>query len=186
MDDEILVVLACPFDYESRANAEALALSLLQEAKRMGGAGWAGWVDRRLNVRIQNANLQTVQPIVHAWVHAAERDSKSLSIIQQTRAREPLPGPRDQIPWGTVVHTRLTRTLLVRLPEGAWVISNCYAGSGEPIFEQRLGPAHTRQAAWRLAIEAGANNRICRVAWTDVELNGPTIPPWLGGPIKQR
>ena len=173
MNDEILVVLSCPLDYESRARAEALALGLLQQAKRMGGAGWTGWADRRLNVRIQNTNLEMLQPIIDAWVRAVQRDSKSFSIIQQHRPKEPLPDSRAQIPWGTVVHTRLTRTLLSRLPEGAWVISNCYARSGEPIFEQRLGPSRTRQAAWHIAVEAGANNRICRVAWTDVELNGP-------------
>ena len=186
MNDEVLLIVACSCNYASRANTEALALGLLNHVIRDGGAGWAGWVNDRLNVRMQNTDFDKLQPIVVAWVHAAERDAESLTIVQQRRPKRPLPNPKAEIPWGTVVHTRLTRKLLNQLPEGAWVISNCYARTGEPIFEQRLGFPDTREAAWHLAIEARANNRICHVAWTDIELNGPTLPNWLGRPIRER
>ncbi len=186
MDDEIVLTLSCPPVYRSRQSAEALSLSLLKQARSCGGSGWAAWTGHGLIVRLHDVASDDLQPIVRAWVDAAQREGESLGIVQQRKPAEPLPDATGEIPWGTIVHARLTKKLLNQVPQRAWVISNCYGRGGEPIFEQRLGPPETREAAWALAVSTGANNRVCRVAWTSVELDGPELPDWLLLPVPER
>ena len=43
------------------------------------------------------------------------------------------------------------------------------------IFSERLGPLETRETTWRRATLAGANNRLCRLLWTEDEFNGLSL-----------
>jgi hypothetical protein len=76
--------------------------------------------------------------MVQALVRAAEKDGWTLTIIEKSapsEAEQAESADSGQIQWGALIHEKLTRKLLNRLPEGAFVVSNCFAGS-ESIFAE--------------------------------------------------
>ena len=94
------------------------------------------------------------------------------SVVEQQVDETPLPDvAAGEIPRGTVLRQKLTKKLLRLLPGGAYITSNLFSG-GEEIFSERLGPPETCATAWRRAMLAGANNRLCRLLWTEDDFNG--------------
>ena len=178
MPTENILLISGPQDFMGRFEAESLGLSLCNEASRRGGDGWAGWLEPGvLKVRIHGMSLDEIRSLMNAYFESAQKHGRSISIIEQQADATPLPNViAGEIPWGTVIRQKLTKKLLKILPEGAYLVSNSYS-EGEEIFSERLGAPETRETTWRRALISGANNRLCRLVWKEVDFNGPDLPP---------
>ncbi len=172
MSTETVLLIIAPNDFTSRLDVESLGLELCDAVNRRGGAGWAGWLESgALKVRIQRVPPDEVHLLMDAYFTTAEKAAKSVSLVEQQVEETPLPDiAAGNIPWGTVVRQKLTKKFLGSLPEGAYVASTVYNGTEEALSE-KLGPPESRETVWRRAVLAGANNRLCRLVWTDVDFN---------------
>lgn len=56
---------------------------------------------------------------------------------------------------------RLTRALLLQLPDGCGVVSNVCDSAGRPIFASFLTGDTLRRAVWEAACAANADQRLC-------------------------
>ena len=70
------------------------------------------------------------------------------------------------------IRRKLTKKLLMRLPAGVFLVSNCYTPIGyrkvAPVFYEKVRPLDDREDQWQRIKAAGANGRICAVYW-DIE-----------------
>ena len=65
---------------------------------------------------------------------------------------------------GVVNHGhKLTKTFLMGLAEGVYLISNVCERSGMPSFGEKLKPVDQRQDQWLRIKKAGVDNQLCRV-----------------------
>lgn len=180
MPAETILLFSTKQDFSSRFYAESIFLSLFETAKPLGGVCWAGWLESGvLKVRIQGISFDEIRVTMNVFLEGSQRDGHSISVIERQAESTPLPNVQaGEIPWGTVIRQKLTKKLLKLLPEGAYLLSNLYSiNTGEEVFSEHLGNAETRESTWRRAVLAGANNRTCRLVWTETDFNGPGLSP---------
>lgn len=60
------------------------------------------------------------------------------------------------------ISSRLTKTLLMGLPEESYLVSNVWE-SGKSIFSELVAPVQQREAQWRRMVTARANGRLCYI-----------------------
>ena len=119
---------------------EDFAILLCEQARRHGCRAAATWDAGSLKVRIQDGCAESLQQVCQWLAESAAEQGAEVEIGADQEA-----GPRIRdfddapIPWGTVVHARLTRELLCALPEGAFVV--CNASPGE--LAVALGPSRS-------------------------------------------
>ena len=181
MPTETILLISTKQDFASRFHAEGIFYLLFEDAKSLRGVCWAGWLESGvLKVRIQGVSIEKIRLSTNAFLEGAQRRGKTLSVIEQQAELSPLPNIQaGDIPWGTVLRQKLTKKLLMLLPEGAYLLSNHYSSiTREEVFSEKLGKAETREETWRRAVLAGANNRTCRLVWTEADFNGPGPRPW--------
>jgi len=169
MSTESVLLISGKPDWGSRFSVECLGLTMCECAAKRGGKAWAGWLrSDALKIRIQGLPPDEIHTMMVPYYAAVERTGGSLSVVEQQVAPAPLPDvAAGEIPWGTVIREKLTRRLLQHLPEGAYIHSNDHARK----LSERLGPLETRETVWKRAKIVGAANRICRVVWTEKDLN---------------
>ena len=180
MSTETVLLISAPQDFATRFEVESLGLTLCDQASRQGGAGWAGWLESGvLKVRIHRVPLDEIRTLLNANFASALEKAQKFSVVEQQLEEAPLPNvAAGEIPWGTVLRQKLTKKLLRLLPEGVYVTSNLFSGS-EEIFSERPGSLETRETTWRRATLAGANNRLCRLLWTEDEFNGLSLASYV-------
>ncbi|HEX8280215.1 MAG TPA: hypothetical protein VF551_02465 [Chthoniobacterales bacterium] len=162
MTTETVVMLSGGDDPDARRNLEDFAVTLCDQAKKHGCRACAVWTDDALKVRIQEGCGASVQDLFLWLGESAAEQGASITIGQDQESgpciRDIEDGP---IPWGTVLHARLTRDLLCALPEGAFVASDRACSIG------RLGPSHVRAQQWQRAQLAGLDGAMFRVLWSE-------------------
>ena len=175
---ETVLLISGNQDFASRLTTETVGLSLCLEARHRGGDGWAGWLRTGdLTVRIHGFPLATFHTYMDACFASIGQTASSVRVVEKQVEKTPLPNVKaGDIPWGTLIREKLTKKLLKLLPEGAYVVSNLYAGH-EEIFAVRLLGKGTRDDLWGRAVRVGANKGLCRLVWTDVDFNGPPMMP---------
>ena len=71
------------------------------------------------------------------------------------------------------IRQKLTKKLLMGLPTGVFLVSNCYKVIGPhtvtPVFAEKLVPLDDRERQWQRIKECGANGRTCEVHTTSEE-----------------
>ena len=79
------------------------------------------------------------------------------------------------IPMGNMpVRCKLTKALFLKTHSGVFLISNCHAPNGQPVFAGRIAAAHdARQQQWQRIVETGAAHRFCLI--TDSEADFKTM-----------
>ena len=168
---ETVIVLSGGDDAAARLRLEDFALLVCDQATKHGCRATAAWSAGRLKVRIQDGCAESLQ---HVFQWLAESAAEQGAQIEIGADEEAGPRIRDfgdaQIPWGTVVHARLTRELLCALPEGAFVVCNVTPGE-VAVALGRLGPFVTRALAWQKARVAGLDGTMCRVFWSEDDLD---------------
>ncbi len=149
--------------------AEHLARFLCSSARHRGGSAWAGWARPTLRIRLQGisrAGILTAQREIEAF--ALQRNI-SLSIVEKHTKATPIPNLAcGIIPWGSLVKQRLTKALLLALPEEACVRVRARGnrnGGGFAGFTGRLDSVEAAGDVWLRAVAAKAANRVCRVTW---------------------
>ena len=71
---------------------------------------------------------------------------------------------------------KLTKKLLMQLPEGVYLVSNCYRSSNQklkPAFEEKVSPLSERNEQWKRIVEASSNHRLCSVYDTKKDFSDP-------------
>lgn len=167
---ETVVVLSGGEDAAARRRLEDFALLLCDQARNHGCNATAAWAEGRLKVRLQEGCAESLQYVIQ-WLSetAAEQGA-----VVEVGADEPAGPPiRDlgegPIPWGTVVHARLSREMLCALPEGAFVVCNTSPGDGA-VALGRLGPFASRAEQWNNARLAGFDRTMSRVFWSEEDM----------------
>jgi hypothetical protein len=90
---------------------------------------------------------------------------------------------RDKLPSSNVeqrhalIREKLTKSLLLSLPSGAFIVSNCFRPP-QSVFSEQLGRPETRIGAWQRAVEARADGRLCQVVWTQSDFIKASFVPW--------
>jgi len=74
-----------------------------------------------------------------------------------------------------LLSAKLTKTLLLKLPAGHYLTSNCMTTRFQPIFAQTIRPAAERAAQWREIVTAGANGRLCYVYETAADYQAVAV-----------
>jgi hypothetical protein len=74
-----------------------------------------------------------------------------------------------------VLSAKLTKTVLLNLPEGHYLASNCMLTPIQPIFAQTIRPAAQRAAQWREIVAARANGRLCYVFETSANYQASAV-----------
>jgi len=154
-----------------------IGFAIQNEAKKSGASCLAGWKDGVLTIAIQGMKPSEVARLATDFTRRVMIDGKTIEITQ--RDEIPVPGGR----WAEsnlgppgLIRQKLTRKLLFHVPEGAFVVSNCFTGS-RSIFAEELGSAETRTQAWLRAVEAGAAGRLCQVVWTQSAFLSASFAP---------
>ena|ERR1051326_8099240 len=150
-------------------DVRGIGYAIQGEAKKAGASCLAWWKDGVLTIAIQDMSPSMVARLATDFTRFVTGDGKAIEIIQ--RDEIPVPGGRlaeSNLNPHALIRQKLTRKLLFDLPEGAFVVSNCFKGSHSSFAEQ-LGSAETRSQAWLRAVEARAAGRLCQVVWTESE-----------------
>ena len=168
---ETVVVLSGGEDAAARLRLEDFAILLCDQARKHGCRSTAAWDAGSLKIRIQNGCAESLQQVFQWLGETAAEQGATVEIGADQEAGPPIRDFADApIPWGTVVHARLTRELLCALPEGAYVV--CNATPGEvAVALGRLGPFVTRARQWQNARAAGLDRTMCRVFWSEEAFN---------------
>ena len=65
------------------------------------------------------------------------------------------------------VYEKLSKKLLMQLPTGVFLVSNCYMPMGHrtvtPVFAERITALDDREAQWERIKDSGANGRNCEI-----------------------
>ncbi len=162
---QIVFLLTCPGEVETRRDVEDFAVSICDQARRRGWKALAQWTDGGLRVWLQNGESENLCALVQPLQAKAIELGATLSYLDEQPAARIRDIEDAPITWGTVVHARLTRDLLCALPEGAYVASDsdnadCADSLG------RVGPFTVRAEQWQRAQLAGLDGGICRVLWS--------------------
>ena len=164
---ETVVVLSGGDDAAARLRLEDFAILVCDQARKHGCRATAAWADGSLKVRIQDGCAESLEQVFQWLAETAAEQGAQIEI-----GADQVAGPRirdfgdTQIPWGTVVHARLTRELLCALPDGAYVVCNVTPGE-VAVALGRLGPFVTRAQQWQTARVAGLDRTMCRVFWSE-------------------
>lgn len=83
------------------------------------------------------------------------------TFIAQTKSTSPM----GSIP----VRCKLTKALFLKIPSGVFLISNCHARNGQPVFAECVADSGDRQRQWQRIVEAGAAHRICLITGSEAD-----------------
>ena len=179
METESVLLFRVPLDASSRHRVESDLFSTALLIRQFGGKAWLGWTEADwLKLRVQATPVERTRKAVADALENLPEPLRSSVAVREEQEVAPTPLPAvdtGDVPWGTVLHEKLTKRFLGLLPEGCYVLSNCYGGA-EQIFSERIGPPNAREVAWRRAKIAGANGRLCRVVWTETDFNAAAPP----------
>lgn len=130
--------------------------------------GWNSsvhWINRELIIRILNPDLEVIRVYLQAFQEQAQRKGWTLAFAEGSAPGTIPNRDRGKIEWGSVRRERLTRTLLDRLPEGAFLASNVLSADG-PVFAARI-VGSDRSILWEQAKNSGAAHRLFRLFWSE-------------------
>lgn len=177
METELVLLISVPNDAWSRFTLEGIAWELVGTSATAQSRGWAGWTPAGLKIRVEGAAINDIRRRLDNYIERVMAARGSLEVVEKEVGANPLPNVfAGDIPTGTVLRAKLTKKLFDLLPEGAGILSNCYDVDSNSTFAKWIGSARTRPALWRDAKNAGAHNRLFRLVWTELDLNGPILP----------
>ena len=157
----------------TRRGLEGVGLSISKQAEKRGWYASARWVDGGITIRLRNHDEHLLAELVQAFVRCAAKEGWTLTIVEKSAPSEPEQVGRTeagQIQWGALIHEKLSRKLLNSLPEGAFVVSNCFARS-KSIFAERVPGMRYRPGLWQKAKDVGAAGRTCHVLWSEQDFD---------------
>ncbi len=67
------------------------------------------------------------------------------------------------------VRCKLTKALFLKIPLGVFLISNCHARNGQPVFAERIAAQGDRQQQWQRILETGAAQRLCLITNSEAD-----------------
>lgn len=156
--------------------------------ERLGGRCLAQFNGETLLVAVQNMSNKLLNRALTTWGRAVGKDGHRIQFTQRDHVAisaeewaEPFVKP------GALIAENLTKRLMLALPDGCWVVSNCLScNTGQPLFAEQLSDIRTRSITWERAKASGASGRLCYVAWTKAEFHDRLnkfrpAPPEQGG-----
>ena len=107
--DRLACILSCPDDAATRADVEDLAVSACDEARTRGWKAWARWTDRGLQLWLEHSSRGELRAFIDSLSETAPRYGARLSMLDEEPPMAIYDIVRSPVPWGTVIHARLTR-----------------------------------------------------------------------------
>src|ERR1044071_68070 len=154
-----------------------IGFAIQGEAKKAGASCVAWWKDQMLMIAMQSMSLSLVTQLVEDFTKLLAKEGKAIEITQRDNVAVPEGHlPSSNLERHALVREKLTKRLLLSLPSGAFVVSNCFQ-SPRSIFAEQLGSDETRLEAWRRGVEGGAAGRLCQVVWTESDFIKASFAP---------
>jgi hypothetical protein len=157
----------------TRRGLEGVGVSICKLAQKRGWYASARWIERGIAIRVHNHDEHVLAEYVQAFVRCAQKEGSTVTIVKKSVPSQPDPVHQTdsgQIQWGALIHEKLSRKLLNSLPEGAFVVSNCFAGS-KSIFAERVPGMRYKPGLWQKAKDVGAAGRTCSVLWSEQDFD---------------
>lgn len=133
---------------------EGLA-SLVVELDKRGAAMRVHPTPVGVMLRIQGASPVAVQATSELVVKGFGNYGRLQMVQVQRLAANTLDRGDVELPAGTALRMNLTKRLLMILPTGGYIVSNCFNG-----FAEVLGPRDTREGTWSRILKHRANGRL--------------------------
>ena len=145
----------------------SIGVLLQQLAKERGGSCVAIWKEGILALTVQGMRPAEIYDLIDIVIGSFVRAGKLVETVQLDSI--PIQGGKLPNYAGphSLIREKLTKKLLVSLPEEAFVVSNLRNEEGRPVFAEKVSPVRTRSQQWRRVIAAGANGGLCEVVWTE-------------------
>lgn len=64
---------------------------------------------------------------------------------------------------------KLMKTCFLQIPTGAYLISNCHANNGQPVFAERVVVPGNRQQQWQRIVKVRAAHRFCLITNSEAD-----------------
>jgi hypothetical protein len=160
-------------DLSTRRELEGVGVSICKLAQKRGWYASARWIEGGIAIRVRNHDEHVLADVMQAFVRFAGKNGWRLTIVKKSVPSQPdlvCQTDSGQIQWGALIHEKLSRKLLNSLPEGAFVVSICFAGS-ESIFAERVPGMRYKPGLWQKAKDVGAAGRTCSVVWSEQDFD---------------
>jgi hypothetical protein len=129
---------------------------------------------------LDGVNESEVERLVRPYIEAVQRKKGHLTVAQVERESET---GKSLSSAPVLRREKLTKRLLLTLPDGVYVISNLYP-NGRSAFAEKLCPQADgagREAAWQRAVSTGAGHRLCQIVTNQEDFDSISEPrPGLG------
>ena len=68
-----------------------------------------------------------------------------------------------------IMSRKLTKKLLMELPENAYIASNLFIQKGISVYDDKVAPLLKRDMQWKKVVEASADQRMCHIFKTKAD-----------------
>jgi len=141
-----------------------MGFALVEVVRQSGGTARCLRRPESVTVELTGMAQSELNALIDAFTDSMTLQNESISLcVEQVDDLHSIPGG-NSLAHGEYFRGKLTKRLLISLPEGAYVASNIVC-SGKPVFAVRLTALNEREAQWIAAVEAGAAQRTCNVLW---------------------
>ena len=150
-------------------NEKSFGLELQKQIKARGGKCITRWENEFLKLIIQGVDKPAIDRLVAPFIDAARRNQRHMEIIITEQEMPDDYDLRDDVSSRfSVRREKLTKTLMLELPSGVFVVSNI-CPNGRSAFAEEIGAQATRLAAWKRAVAAGVDQCLCGIVGTKEE-----------------
>lgn len=138
--------------------------ALAEQVKKSGGQARCLRKSEAVTVELTGMGRMDLNALIDAFTDSMSRRNESVALcLEQVDDLSSIPGG-NSLAHGEYFRGKLTKRLLISLPEGVFVVSNIF-GFGQPVFAIRLTAQNDRNEQWIAAVNAGAAQRTCNVLW---------------------
>jgi hypothetical protein len=147
---------------------KSIGLDFKRQIEDSGGKCIPLFADGKLTLFVQGVPATVIEATL-AWHREILKTFGGVVTILHQESPFPIENlPNHPCHPRTIIRKKLTRSFLLSLPIGAFVVSNIYP-NGMPAFAEQLGNDFTRPILWNQAVAAGAAGKLCEVVWTQAE-----------------
>lgn len=91
----------------------------------------------------------------------SEKSKKDLEAKEISSSIQKFVNESQTSPNGSLFRFKLTKKIFMQLPEGLFLVSNCFYNRGQSVFEEVIDPQPLRDQQWLKIVLSGASDRTC-------------------------
>lgn len=146
-----------------------MGFSLADQVKKSGGKARCLKIRDTITVELTGMGEANLHPLIDAFTASMSRRNESIGLCLERADDIDLNPDENSLAHGEFFRGKLTKRLLMSLPEGVFVVSN-RIHSGQPVFAERLKPQNGREQQWATAVKAGAAQTTADVLWHEEDV----------------